>query len=101
MAAKAKDGGGEPAQIVTEALAAIPEDAKTEMRYIDSAKQWIWKASKSKVPSEPGSAAALSMPDNYIHTLLQYNNGPECEWEVAEIQRKLSPLQGCAFRLVR
>ena len=84
MAARAKDGGGRPARIVSEAMSAIPEDVKTEMGHIDSLKRWIRKVSKGRAPAEPGSAAALSFPGNYVRALdgqgrlfLQYDNGPE------------------------
>ena len=37
MVARAKDGDGKPAQIVSGALAAIPEDVKTEMGHTGEA----------------------------------------------------------------
>ena len=84
MVVRAKDGGGRPAQIVSKAMAAIPEDVKTEMGRIDSLKRRIRKVSKGRAPAEPGSAAAPSFPGNYVRTLdgqgrlfSQYDNGPE------------------------
>ena len=82
MVARAKDGDGKPAQIVSGALAVIPEDVKTEMGRTDRLKRWIREASKGNAQAEPGSAAALRFSDNYVRTpdgqerpLLQYNKG--------------------------